>query len=106
MLGTLGSHMIDFARWYVGDLAQISGHVTSFVERKGPEGGVPFTSANDSALIAIEFAEGAQGTICVSGASPILRNAEMTSRSGSMATPAHWNSTSTSPARGYAGFKR
>ena len=67
MLETLGSHMIDLARWYVGGIAQISGHLTSFVEHKGPDGGVPFTSANDSALIAIEFAEGAQGTICVSG---------------------------------------
>ena len=30
--------MIDLARWYVGDFAQISGHLTSFVEREGPGG--------------------------------------------------------------------
>jgi predicted dehydrogenase len=76
MLGTLGSHMIDLARWYVGGIAQISGHLTSFVEHKGPDGGVPFTSANDSALIAIEFAEGAQGTICVSGVTHVAERGQ------------------------------
>jgi hypothetical protein len=34
MLGKLGSHMIDLGRWYVGDIARISGHVNSFVERQ------------------------------------------------------------------------
>jgi predicted dehydrogenase len=68
--------MIDFAGWCVGDIAQISGHVTSFVERKGPEDGVPFTSAIDSALIAIEFADGAQGTICASGVTRIAERGQ------------------------------
>jgi predicted dehydrogenase len=76
MLGNLGSHMIDLARWYVGDIARISGHATSFVERVGPEGGQPFRSANDSALIAIEFAEGAQGTICVSGVTHVAERGQ------------------------------
>ena len=75
LLGSLGSHMIDLARWYVGDIARISGHLTSFVDRDGPEGG-PFTSANDSALIAIEFADGAQGTICVSGVTHVAERGQ------------------------------
>jgi predicted dehydrogenase len=75
ILGSLGSHMIDLARWYVGDIARVSGHLTSFVDREGPEGG-PFTSANDSALIAVEFVGGAQGTICVSGVSPVAERGQ------------------------------
>jgi predicted dehydrogenase len=75
MLGSLGSHMIDLARWYVGDIARVSGHLTSFVERDGPVGG-PFTSANDSALIALEFAGGAQGTICVSGVTHVAERGQ------------------------------
>jgi predicted dehydrogenase len=76
LLGSLGSHMIDFARWYVGDIARVSGHLTSFVEREGPQGGGHFTSANDSALIAIEFADGAQGTICVSGVTHVAERGQ------------------------------
>ena len=76
MLGNLGSHMIDLARWYVGDIATISGHLTSYVERDGPGGGRPFTSANDSALIALEFADGAQGTICVSGVTHVAERGQ------------------------------
>jgi predicted dehydrogenase len=67
--------MIDLSRWYIGDIARISGHLTSFVEREGPDGG-PFTSANDSALIAVEFAEGAQGTICVSGVTQVAERGQ------------------------------
>jgi predicted dehydrogenase len=75
MLGNLGSHMIDLARWYVGDVARVGGHLTSFVEREGPTG-APFTSANDSAMIAIEFADGAQGTIAVSGVTHVAERGQ------------------------------
>jgi len=69
--------MIDLARWYVGDIARISGHMTNFVERVGPEDGQPFKSANDSALIAMEFAEeGAHGTICVSSVSHVAKRGQ------------------------------
>src|SRR4029453_3514240 len=67
--------MIDLARWYVGDIARVSVHLTSFVERQGPDG-APFSSANDSALIAIEFAERAQGTICVSGVTHVAERGQ------------------------------
>jgi predicted dehydrogenase len=75
MLGDLGSHMIDLARWYVGDISRVSGHLTSFVDRVGPDG-LPFQSANDSALLAVEFADGAQGTICVSGVSNVAERGQ------------------------------
>jgi predicted dehydrogenase len=65
ILGDLGSHMIDFARWYVGDIAKVSAHLTTFVERSDPDG-QPLDPANDAALLAIEFVNGAQGIIQVS----------------------------------------
>lgn len=65
ILGDLGSHMIDFARWYVGDIAKVSGHLATFVARPGADGG-PLDPANDTALVAVEFANGAQGVIHLS----------------------------------------
>lgn len=63
--GDLGSHMTDFARWYVGDVARVSAHLATFVDRPGPAG-QPLDPANDSALVALEFVNGAQGMIQVS----------------------------------------
>jgi UDP-N-acetylglucosamine 3-dehydrogenase len=65
ILGALGSHMIDLARWSIGDIAKVLGHLATFVERPGPDGQV-LDAANDSVLVAVEFANGAQGTIHVS----------------------------------------
>ena len=65
ILGDLGSHAIDFARRYVGDIARVSGHLATFVERPGTNAQV-LDAANDSALLAVEFANGAHGSIHVS----------------------------------------
>jgi predicted dehydrogenase len=65
ILGNLGSHLIDLARWYVGDIARVSAQLTTFVERPGSEG-EPFDPANDSAMVMLQFANGAQGMIHVS----------------------------------------
>ncbi len=65
ILGDLGSHMIDLARWYVGDIARVSGHLATYVERPGADG-VILDPANDAAVLAIEFVSGAQGLIQVS----------------------------------------
>jgi predicted dehydrogenase len=70
ILGDLGSHMIDLARWYVGDIAKVSAHLATFVERSGPDD-QPLDPANDAALLAIEFVNGAQGTIQVSAVAHI-----------------------------------
>jgi len=64
-LGDLGSHMIDFARWTVGDIVKVSAHLATFVDRPGADG-LPPDPANDSAILAVEFANGAHGTIQVS----------------------------------------
>jgi predicted dehydrogenase len=65
ILGDLGSHMIDFARWFVGDIAKVSAHLTTCVDRVGVNG-EQLDPANDAALLAVEFVDGAHGTIQVS----------------------------------------
>ncbi|HZG66012.1 MAG TPA: Gfo/Idh/MocA family oxidoreductase [Herpetosiphonaceae bacterium] len=65
ILGDLGSHLIDLARWNIGEVAKVSGHLATFVERPGVDG-QPLDAANDAALVALEFANGAHGTIHVS----------------------------------------
>jgi predicted dehydrogenase len=53
ILGDLGSHLIDLARWYCGDIARVSATLGNYIERPG----VP---ANDSAMLLLESASGAQ----------------------------------------------
>ncbi len=65
ILGDLGSHAIDLARWYVGDIARVSAHIATFVEREGSEG-TELDPANDAAVLLLEFENGAQGIIQVS----------------------------------------
>ena len=64
MLGDLGSHMIDLARLYVGDIARVSAHLATFYERSGPDGQGRATG-NDAAILAVEFANGTHGTVQV-----------------------------------------
>lgn len=67
ILGDLGSHMIDLARLYVGDITKVAARVASFYERPDADGQGK-VAGNDSAMLAVEFANGAQGTIQVSAA--------------------------------------
>lgn len=64
ILGDLGSHAIDFARRYVGDIVKVSGHFTTFVQRPGSIGDA-LDAANDDALLVVECANGAHGSIHV-----------------------------------------
>jgi predicted dehydrogenase len=59
-LSEFGSHMIDLARWYVGDIAKVTAHLSMFLDRPGRDGEI-LDPTNDSAMLAIEFANGAQG---------------------------------------------
>ncbi len=61
-LGDLGSHMIDLARWLVGDITQVKASLGVSVDRPGAAGG-PISPANDSATLLVEFANGAHGLI-------------------------------------------
>ncbi len=61
-LGDLGSHVIDLARWFVGDICQVSAQLGVSVARAGVTGG-PIDPANDTAQLLVEFANGAHGVI-------------------------------------------
>src|SRR5437763_11417497 len=41
ILGDLGSHMADLARWLVGDITNVSALLGTYVPRPGPDGGAP-----------------------------------------------------------------
>jgi predicted dehydrogenase len=61
-LGDLGVHMIDMARWLVGDIRRVSAQLGVFVDRPGADAG-RMDPANDSAILLTEFANGAHGAI-------------------------------------------
>ena len=65
VLGDLGSHMFDMARYLAGDVTRVSAHLASHVRHTGSDG-KPVDPANDSALALLEFAGGAQGGVHVS----------------------------------------
>jgi predicted dehydrogenase len=65
VLGDLGSHMIDLARWCIGDITRVSACLSTFVERPGPEGKA-LDPANDAAFLLLDFENGTQGMIQIS----------------------------------------
>jgi predicted dehydrogenase len=62
VVADLGSHMVDLARWFVGDITGVYADLAAFVDRGSIEGKA-VVPANDSALLAVRFANGAHGTI-------------------------------------------
>lgn len=61
-LGDLGVHMIDLARWLVGEIATVSAHSRVCVQRQGPDGGA-LDPANDSTYLLLTYADGSHGQI-------------------------------------------
>ncbi len=70
ILGDLGSHLIDMARWLAGDITQVSGRLGVFIDRPEQER-AGFEPANDSAHLLVEFANGAHGLIQAITGAPI-----------------------------------
>jgi predicted dehydrogenase len=70
VLGDFGPHVIDLARLFVGEVRRVSAHLAAFVPLVGPNGAV-LESANQSAYMTIEFENGAQGAIHMSGMAQI-----------------------------------
>jgi predicted dehydrogenase len=66
ILGDLGAHAIQFARLYVGEIVRVSADLRACIERADAEGR-PAPLASDTAVLALEFANGAHGTIQLSG---------------------------------------
>ena len=65
MLSEYGAHMIDQARWLIGDIAKVNAHLRMFLDRPGLDGGA-LDPTNDSVLMAIEFENDAQGSMQLS----------------------------------------
>jgi predicted dehydrogenase len=66
ILGDIGAHVIDTARWLAGEITAVSAQLGFFVARPGADGD-PGKPANDCALLLAQFASGAQGVIQASG---------------------------------------
>jgi predicted dehydrogenase len=64
-LGEMGSHMFDLSRWYLGDIHQVSGKLTTLISRAGPDEQT-MDCSNDAAIVALRFSNGVQGVIHLS----------------------------------------
>ncbi|MDR6417615.1 Gfo/Idh/MocA family oxidoreductase [Pseudarthrobacter sulfonivorans] len=61
-LGDLGCYLIDQARWYVGDIARVSTSLRNTISRPHSAGDA-YEPANDSAILGVEFRNGAHATM-------------------------------------------
>lgn len=64
-LGDLGSHALDLARFLIGDIKSVAGHLKTFVEERpvpNKDGTNPVT-VDDACSILLNFDNGAMGTI-------------------------------------------
>ncbi len=61
-LGDLGVHVIDMAQWLIAPVTRVSASLHNSVERLHPNGTV-VAPANDSANLAVDYADGSHGSI-------------------------------------------
>ena len=62
----LNVHMIDQARWYLGEIKSVQANIHSFVKRSDKDGNEMADPASDSAVYLLEFQKGSHATIHVS----------------------------------------
>lgn len=63
-LGDLGTHIIDLAHYLCGDFASVAGKATTFItERPDDSGAMRKIEVDDAFVAAVEFTNGALGTI-------------------------------------------
>ena len=64
-LGDIGSHSLDLARHLVGEILEVSGHLTTFVDQRPLEdgSGTGAVDVDDAALSLLRFENGAIGTM-------------------------------------------
>ena len=63
VLGDVGVHIVDFATFPAGPIKSVYGKLKAFDKAKGNQVGEYVLDANDSAVMTVEFANGALGTI-------------------------------------------
>jgi predicted dehydrogenase len=66
ILGDLGSHWLDMARWFLGEVTAVSAHRDFFVDRQARPDGSDYVPVEDSAVISARFESGASATLQVS----------------------------------------
>ncbi len=66
IIGDLGSHWLDMARWFLGEVTSISAHSDRFVPRDPRPDGTEYAQAEDHAVIAARFESGASATLQIS----------------------------------------
>ncbi len=62
IISDLGAHMIDFARWYIGDIRKVSASLGTFVERNGVDR-EQLDPSNDAGFVMLQFDNGAQAVV-------------------------------------------
>lgn len=63
-LGDLGAHIIDLARYLVGEISSVSAMTKTFIkERPDGEGGTGIVDVDDAFAAVVEFENGAMGTL-------------------------------------------
>lgn len=72
MLGAVGSHLLDLARWMIGRIDSLVGQlqIGHYFRTDAATGVERQVTADDHAQILLRFANGAQGDITVSGITP------------------------------------
>ncbi len=65
VVGDLGSHMLYLARWYYGEIVAVNAMLHCNVMRDLPPHGQPYQRGDDVALLQVQFANGALGSIHV-----------------------------------------
>lgn len=63
VVGDVGSHTIDLARWLVGDIASVSGHLETFIEERPVDGETRPVTTDDEYSALLEFDNGAMGVL-------------------------------------------
>lgn len=63
VIGDIGSHFLYLARWFLGEVTAIGCLSRSFVPRDERPDGRPYERGEDSAVMTLEFASGAYGTV-------------------------------------------
>ena len=85
-LGDIGAHVVDLARYLVGEISEVCGHLETFVkERPLPDGkvGRGMVTVDDAAMALVRFENGAIGTIEGTRMAPGKKNANRFEINGS-----------------------
>jgi predicted dehydrogenase len=63
-IADLGSHLIDLARWMVGEISEVSAQSQTFItERRVADGGRRAVTVDDASSALLRFSSGARGTL-------------------------------------------